>query len=154
MSRFAVSLLLTAALLFSIGLFAQATTPGTSPAASTPPAASAPAAPKADVNPKDEAHRTIENLAPQLNLTADQKAKLEPILTNEIQQVHDLRANTSMTIQQKQATFQQTLTADHSKIDAILTPEQKTKLAQLHQQQDAQQQQSQPPAAPSQQSPK
>lgn len=64
-----------------------------------------------------------------------------------------MRANTGMTIQQKQAAFQQTLTADHSKIDAILTPEQKTKLAQLHQQQDAEQQQSQPPA-PNQQQPK
>jgi len=147
MSRLAVSLLLTLALCFGIGLSAQSTTPGTPPAASTPPTASAPASPAAEPNPKDEAHRTIENLGPQLNLTAGQKAKLEPILANEIQQVHDLRANTSMTMQQKQAAFQQTLTADHSKIDAILTPEQKTKLAQLHQQQDAQQQHTQPPAA-------
>ena len=156
MPRFAVSLLLTVVLLFGIGLFAQATTPGTTPgssnSAATPPTASAPAAGPARTSPKDEAHRTIENLGPQLNLTADQKAKLEPILTNEIQQVRDLRADTGMTIQQKQAAFQQTLTADNNKIDAILTPEQKTKLAQLHQQQDAQQ--GQAPATPSQQPPK
>jgi len=144
MSSRTVSLLLAATLLCSIGLLAQATTPG------TPPAASASPAPMDQASAKDQAHRTIENLAPQLNLTADQKTKLEPILTNEIQQVHDLRANTSMTIQQKQAAFQQTLTEDHGKIDAILTPEQKTKLAQLHQQQDAQQQPASP-APPSQQ---
>ncbi len=153
MSRFAVSLLLTLMLCFGIGLAAQSTTPGTPPAASHPPTATAPTSPSAEPNPKDEARRTIEHLGPQLNLTADQKAKLEPILANEIQQVHDLRANTSMSMEQKQAAFQQTLTADHTKIDGILTPEQKTKLAQLHQQQNAEQQQSQPPAS-TQQPPK
>jgi len=145
MSRVAVSLLLVCTLFCAVGLFAQATSPGTPPPQNQP-SASAPPATSPEPSAKDEAQRTLNNLGPQLNLTADQKTKLEPILTNEIQQVRDLRANTSMSVQQKQAAFQQTLTADHTKIDAILTPEQKAKLAQLHQQEESGQGQAQPPA--------
>jgi Spy/CpxP family protein refolding chaperone len=83
-----------------------------------------------------------------LNLTPDQKTKLEPILTNEIQMVHSLRADTSMTPEQKQTKFKDQLTSDHAKIDAILTPEQKQKLAQLTQQRQQQQQQASPSTPP------
>jgi Spy/CpxP family protein refolding chaperone len=38
-----------------------------------------------------------------------------------------------MTPEQKQAKFQQTLAADHVKIQAILTPEQQQKLAEMNQ---------------------
>jgi periplasmic protein CpxP/Spy len=146
MSRLAAALLLIVTLCFGCALLGQS-------APATPPAGASSAAPSnPNGTPQEEAHRTLEKLGAQLNLTADQKAKLEPILTGEIQQVRDLRANTTMTMPQKQAAFQQTLTTDHDKIDAILTPDQKTKLAQLNQQQDAQQgnAQSAPPPATAQ----
>jgi len=141
MPRFAAALLLTVTLCFGCALLGQSTAPA------TPPAASAPA-PTSQETPQQEAHRTLEKLSTQLNLTADQKTKLEPILTGEIQQVRELRANTTMTMPQKQAAFQQTLTTDHDKIDAILTPDQKAKLAQLNQQQDARESGSQPTPPP------
>ena len=142
MSRTAV-LLLTLTLLFGFTLAAQ-TAP---PAASQTPQSSA-QAPMDEPTAQAQAHDSIEKVSTDLNLTADQKSKLEPVLTAEIQQVRDLRADTTMTPQQKQAKFQQTMTDMHAKIDAILTPEQKQKLAQMSQQR-AQQQQG-PSSAPSQ----
>jgi Spy/CpxP family protein refolding chaperone len=129
-----------------LALSAQTTTPATPPPSAVPQAPSMSSQP----TPQDQAHQAIEKIGTDLNLTADQKTKLEPIIANEIQQVRDLRADTTMTPEQKQAKYQETLTADHVKIDSILTPEQKQKLAELRQQQA--QSQSQPPA-PSQQPP-
>lgn len=138
MSRPAAPFLLTLILLLSLGLAAQtATQPSPQPTPGAP-SASQPSA-------QDQAHATLQQLAPQLNLTADQQTKLEPIITSEIQLMHDLRADTSMTPDQKSAKFRDALTADHAKVDAILTPEQKQKLAQMNQQRQAQQG-TQPPA--------
>jgi len=148
MTRTGATLVLIMTLLAALTLTAQTATPATPPP-SAAPAPSAPAQPSAQASPQDQARQTLETLGPKLNLTADQKTKLEPILTNEIQQVRDLRADVTMSLDQKQAKFQQTLTADHAKIDAILTPEQKQKLAEMHQQQAATQGQPQSqPATP------
>jgi len=153
MSRFGATLLLTFLLLCGLALSAQTTPMAQSPSAQQPQANPAPTpapsdSPTADMTPQQQAHQTIEKLSSELNLTADQKPKLETILTGEIQQVRDLKADTSMTVEQKQAKFKDTLTADHAKIDAILTPEQKQKLTQLNQQQHAAQQGQAPSAAP------
>jgi Spy/CpxP family protein refolding chaperone len=121
---------LTLTLLAGFTLAAQTATPA------TPPPSPAPQTPSAtEPSPQDQAHQAMEKIGSDLSLTADQKTKLEPIIAGEIQQVRDLKADTSMTPEQKQAKFQQTLTTDHAKIDTILTPEQKQKLAQLRQQQ-------------------
>ncbi|HET7892623.1 MAG TPA: hypothetical protein VFL34_13925 [Candidatus Sulfotelmatobacter sp.] len=150
MSRTGASLLLTLSLLAGLTLAAQTTTPATPPPAAAPQAPSAAPQP----SPQDQAHQAIEKIGTDLNLTPDQKTKLEPIITNEIQQVRDLKADTTMSPEQKQAKFQETLTADHAKIDSILTPEQKQKLAQLRQQQaQAQGQAPAPPAPQSQPAP-
>ncbi|HVZ17679.1 MAG TPA: hypothetical protein VG897_11210 [Terriglobales bacterium] len=103
-----------------------------------------------ETNPQDQARETIERVSTDLNLTPDQKSKLQPILASEIQLVHSLRTDTSMTPEQKQAKFKDQLTADHAKIDTILTPEQKQKLALMNQQrqQQEQTQQAPPQAAP------
>jgi Spy/CpxP family protein refolding chaperone len=141
MSRTA-ALLLTPTLLFGLTLAAQ-TAP---PAAPNTPQSSA-QAPMTEPTPQAQAHETIEKVGADLNLTPDQKSKLEPVLTAQIQQVRELRADPNMTPQQKQAKFQQGMADTHAKIEAILTPEQKQKLAQLSQQHAQQQQQAQPPAA-------
>jgi len=131
-------------LLLGLSLSGQ-TTPQTQPA----PGASSSGQPSA----QQEAHQKIEELAPDLNLTADQKTKLEPIITGEIQLIHELQADTTMTREQKQQKFHDTMAADHSKIDAILTPEQKQKLQQMNAQRAAERSQGQgqsssPNAAP------
>ncbi len=149
MSRIRLPFLLTLTLLLALGLSAQMTpqaaTPQTAtPAPATPQATTPPSTPQSTPTPgdstaagpsaQDQARATIEKVSADLNLTPEQKSKLEPILTNEIQLVHTLKADTSMTTEQKQAKFKDQLTSDHAKIDAILTPEQKTKLGQLNQQ--------------------
>ncbi len=148
MSRIRLPFLLTLTLLLAIGVSAQMTPQAATPQTATPapatPQAATPATPQSTPTPgdssaagpsaQDQARATIEKVAADLNLTPDQKSKLEPILTNEIQLVHTLKADTSMTTEQKQAKFKDQLTADHAKIDSILTPEQKTKLGQLNQQ--------------------
>ena len=123
--------LLTFTILFGHALAAQ-TAPQTQPPAS-PPGTSA-QAPSA----QEQARQKIEEAAPTLNLTADQKAKLQPVIADEIQTVHDLQADTTMTREQKQAKFHDAITADRAKIDAILTPEQKQKLQQMHAQEQGQ----------------
>jgi hypothetical protein len=91
------------------------------------------------VSVQDQAAQSLQRLGTELNLTPDQKTKLQPILESEIQQVRDLRADTSLSPEQKQAKFQQTLTTDHAKIQAILTPEQQQKLAEMNQRARSQQ---------------
>jgi periplasmic protein CpxP/Spy len=149
--------LFTFTLLLSLAVAAQTTpssTPHSSNSSSTPqattPGEGSSAAPSAPGEPsaQDQARATIDKVGANLNLTADQKSKLQPILTQEIQLVHDLRADTSMSPEQKQAKFRETLTADHARIDAILTPEQKQKLTEMNRQHEAQEsgQSAQPPA--------
>lgn len=129
MQRPGITLLFTATLLFGLALSGQ----------TAPPASSAAPSAKPEPTAQEQAHQTLERIGPQLNLTADQKAKLEPILTNEIEQVRILKADTATPPEQKQAKFQAMMTADHTKIDGILTPEQKQKLTEMHQQQQGQQ---------------
>ncbi len=135
------SFLVTLTLLLSLAVAAQ-TTPSTSPSpqATKPGAGTSATAPTpAEPSAQDQARQTLESVGAGLNLTADQKTKLQPILTEEIQLMHDLRADTTMTTEQKQAKFRDVMTADHAKIDAILTPEQKQKLSAMNRERDAQQ---------------
>ena len=142
------SFLTTLTLLLSLAVAAQTTPPQSQPATPSPaPQASAPgtgtsgatAATPAEPSAQDQARQTLDNVGAGLSLTADQKAKLQPILAEEIQLIHDLRADTAMTTEQKQAKFRDVMTADHAKIDAILTPEQKQKLTAMNRERDAQQ---------------
>ena len=127
------------------------TAPQTSPqiAPQTPgQAPSTTQAPANEPSPQAQARETLEKVGADLNLTADQKSRLEPVLIAEIQTVRDLRADTTTPMDQKQAKFKQMMADTHAKIDAILTPEQKQKLAQISAQRRAQQeQQATPPAS-------
>jgi Spy/CpxP family protein refolding chaperone len=86
-----------------------------------------------------------------LNLTDEQKAKLQPILQDENRQMEALRNDTSMTQEQKIAKANEVRQNASPKIKAILTPEQLQKLADL--QQKARQQQQQQPSTPTQAAP-
>jgi periplasmic protein CpxP/Spy len=86
-----------------------------------------------------------------LNLTDEQKAKLQPIIQDENRQMEALRNDTSMTQEQKIAKANEVRQNASPKIKAILTPEQLQKLADL--QQKARQQQQQQPSAPTQAAP-
>jgi len=79
-----------------------------------------------------------------LNLSDEQKAKLQPILQEENRQMEALRNDTSMTQEQKIAKANEVRQNASPKIKAILTQEQLQKLADL--QQKARQQQQSAPA--------
>ena len=153
MSHIRAPFLLALILLVGVAVVAQTTPQPATPQPGTPQAVTPQAAPQPQATPsspagepsaQEQARATLNRVSSDLNLTSDQKTKLEPILTSEIQLVHNLRADTSMTPEQKQAKFKDQLTSDHAKIDAILTPEQKQKLSQLTQQRQQQQQQASP----------
>jgi Spy/CpxP family protein refolding chaperone len=69
-----------------------------------------------------------------LNLTDDQQAKLQPIIREEMTQINAARNDTSLTQEQKQQKIDQIRQTEYPKIQAILTPEQQKKLAEMQQQ--------------------
>lgn len=76
----------------------------------------------------------------ELQLTADQKAKLQPIIQDEMAQIDAVRNDNTMSMDQKQAKVQQIKQTSFPKIQAVLTPEQQKKLAELQQKARQQQQ--------------
>ena len=117
MSRFGK--LLIAALLFTgFSAFAQD---------SNQPASASPGA-KPDHMRGDRVEQKLKRLSKRLNLTADQKEKLRPVLQDEEQQLKSLEDDNSMTLQQKHRKTREIRMSVRSQMDAILTPEQKDKL--------------------------
>src|SRR5215813_6053693 len=95
----------------------QAATPETQGA--NPGSAQAPAAGRA-VSVEDE-----------LQLTNEQKAKLQPIIQEEMTQINAVRTDNTLSVDQKRAKIQQIKQTEFPKIQAILTPEQQKKLADM-----------------------
>ena len=92
-------------------------------------------------------------VADQLGLTQDQRTKLQPIIDDEVKQITAVRDDNSLTLQQKQQKVQQIREAGFPRIQAILTPEQRQKLAQMQQEHARQQQQQAAPAGSTTQPP-
>ncbi len=70
----------------------------------------------------------------QLNLTADQKSKVQSILQSERTQVQALRGNASLSDEQKKQQVRELRKTDHEQLLAVLTPEQQAQLKQMHKQ--------------------
>lgn len=94
---------------------------------------------------------TVED---ELQLTADQKAKLQPIIQDEMSQINSVRSDTTLSMEQKQAKVQQIKQTSFPKIQAVLTPEQQKKLSDLQQRARQQQGGDQSNQSNTQQSPK
>lgn len=71
----------------------------------------------------------LERMSACLGLTADQKAKISPILAEQSKEMKALRDNASLTRDQRIQKMQDLRTRHHDQIGALLTPEQKTKFA-------------------------
>jgi len=69
-----------------------------------------------------------------LNLTADQKTRLQSLLQEQRSQMQALRNNTSLTAEQKKQQSRELRKTNHEQLLAILTPEQQAQLKQMHQQ--------------------
>jgi periplasmic protein CpxP/Spy len=75
--------------------------------------------------PSAEDH--LKELTSRLNLTADQQAKIKPILDEHLQQMQDLRKDTSLSKTDSHAKMEAIHNSLHSKIREILNDDQKTK---------------------------
>ena len=97
----------------------------------------APAADKqAGMHQKGEsAEQHLQMLSEKLNLTDDQKAKLKPILQDQMQQMKAVREDTSLSEDQKHAKMKSIHESLHEQINAVLTPEQQTKFKEMQHEQ-------------------
>lgn len=67
----------------------------------------------------------------ELNLTADQKAKLKPIMEAQRNQMKTLREDTTLDRKAKMAKMKTMRNSMEEKVNAILTPDQRKKLADM-----------------------
>lgn len=77
------------------------------------------------------AAKRMRFMARELNLTDSQKAQLKPIFQQQRAQMQALKADTSLTQEQKREKFQQLRADGRKQFLAILTPEQQQKLREL-----------------------
>jgi periplasmic protein CpxP/Spy len=78
-----------------------------------------------------EALTELRNLTQQLNLTPEQREKLRPIILDEGEQLHEVRINEQMRLEQKRAKNIEIREAFAPKILPLLTPEQQEKFKKL-----------------------
>ena len=83
---------------------------------STPPAGAPPAG--------QPPHTGFERMAAQLNLTDDQKTKVQAIMDTERQKMLDLRNDTTLSPEDRQAKRKAVVEDTSQKMKAVLTPEQ------------------------------
>jgi len=110
------------ALSFGVCCAAFAQAPAPTPAPQTSEVATHKAA-----NP---AHQTKE-LSKKLGLTADQAAKIEPVLADRDQRIAALQANTSLDPKSMKQQRRAIMMDTQSKLNAVLTPAQQQQLATL-----------------------
>ncbi len=104
------------------------TAPQSQPAPSqTAPSQTAPSGDAAQGRAPAQSDQDNDN---PLNLTDEQKAKLQPIIADENKQMDAVRSDTSLTTDQKIQKANQIRSDASPKIRAVLTPEQLQKLAQ------------------------
>jgi len=146
MNRTKVTIILGALLSASV-MFAQAPDSNQAPAANAPQSA--------PVQPGDQ-HRHFDpsqfaaHLGKRLNLTSDQVAQITPILSARQQQMQTLRADTSLSVQDRHTKARAIRQDTNSKIEAVLNDQQKQQFEQMLAQRRAhrhhEQQNSQPQA--------
>jgi periplasmic protein CpxP/Spy len=94
-------------------------------------------------NPARAAHR----LGRQLGLTEDQVAQIQPIIANRQQQITSLRADTTLTPQDRRAKARGIMQDSRNQIEALLTDTQKQQYEQMLAQRRAQHQHNSQPQA-------
>jgi len=116
--------ILTILLLLATGLtFAQAS-----------PQSQAPTPDKhAGMHHEESADQHLQMLSEKLNLTDDQKAKLKPVLQDQLQQMKAVREDSSLSEEQKRAKMKSVHESLHDQINAVLTPDQQAKFKQMRQ---------------------
>ena len=95
---------------------ADTNTPPSTPPAGAPPAGQRPPGMRGGPN--------LDQLAQQLDLTDDQKAKVKPILEARDQKMRDLRGDTSLSPEDRRTKMQAIREETTAQLKAVLTPEQ------------------------------
>jgi len=83
---------------------------------------------------REEFQNRLQMLAEQLNLTDEQKTAVKPILAAEVNDIKAVMQDNSLSREQRQSKVADIREASNTKINALLTPEQQAKLAQLKEQ--------------------
>ena len=73
----------------------------------------------------------LEMMTKQLNLTADQQAKIKPLLESESQQMQTLRADTSLSREDRMSKMTQIRQGTNDQIKSSLNPDQQQKFEQM-----------------------
>ena len=73
----------------------------------------------------------LQMLSEKLNLTDDQKAKLKPILQDQMQQMKAVHTDSSLSPEQKESKMKSIHESIHDQINAVLTPEQQAKFKEM-----------------------
>lgn len=76
----------------------------------------------------------LERMAVRLNLTAEQKEKILPILQEEYNEIKTMRNDTTLTRQQRQQKMQELRDRYHNRIKELLTPAQQQQADAMRQQ--------------------
>jgi Spy/CpxP family protein refolding chaperone len=77
------------------------------------------------------AHDMLQQLSEKLNLTEEQKTKVKAILADEATEIKAVHADTALTTEQKAAKVKEIRDSSREKINALLTPEQQKKFAEM-----------------------
>jgi protein CpxP len=85
----------------------------------------------ADQETQAKVQASLQHLASELNLTEDQKAKIKPILQDEHSQLGAVKADSSLSPDQRQAKVAEIHGNAKSQIQSILTPEQQQKFTAM-----------------------
>ena len=81
----------------------------------------------------ESADQQLQMLSEKLNLTDDQKAKVKPILEDQMKQMKAVHEDSSLSPEQKRTKMKSIHESLHEQINAVLTPEQQTKFKQMQQ---------------------
>jgi Spy/CpxP family protein refolding chaperone len=128
MNRTTKGTIILGALLSASVLFAQAPDSNHAPGANAPQ--SAPAQP-GDQHRNFDPSRFAAHLGQRLGLSSDQVAQITPILTARQQQMQTLRADTSVSVQDRHTKARAIRQDTDSKIEALLTDTQKQQFEQM-----------------------
>lgn len=80
----------------------------------------------------------------KLDLTTEQRQKLEPLFAEQQKRIKEVRENATLSDEDKEARMKEIRREHNKKVNEILTAEQRTKLAELRKQQNAQAQPAKP----------
>ena len=124
MNRTKATIILGALLSASV-MFAQA------PDSSQAPAANAPQGQPGDQHRNFDPSRFAAHLGQRLGLTSDQVAQITPILAARQQQVQSLRADASLTLQDRHVKVRALMQDTNSKLEALMNDTQKQQFEQM-----------------------